>query len=175
MYTYRGVWLLLLAIGSHKFIIALCIGQQLVTNRVNKCLVIIYIATFSLTTILGAGAGQTHVTIDNSSSHVAGLAMLHSASSEEDAQGVGVTLMQGIATGSLLYVVFFEVIEKERAGRTSHSLQLVFTILGSITIVALKVLEDVMSREEEAGVRMMTSLSPANMSNPMSEIVFEES
>ena len=59
----RGVWLLLLAIGSHKFIIALCIGQQLVTNRVNKCLVIIYIATFSLTTILGAGAGQTQVTI----------------------------------------------------------------------------------------------------------------
>ena len=83
--------------------------------------------------------------------------------------------VQGIATGSLLYVVFFEVIEKERAGRTSHSLQLVFTILGSMTIVALKVLEDVMSREEEAGVRMMTSLSPANMSNPMSEIVFEES
>ena len=101
--------------------------------------------------------------------------MLHSASSEEDAQGVGVTLMQGIATGSLLYVVFFEVIEKERAGRTSHSLQLVFTILGSVTIIALKVLEDVMSREEEPGVRMMTSLSPANMSNPMSEIVFEES
>ena len=54
----RGVWMLLLAIGSHKFIIALCIGQQLVTNRVNKCLIITYIATFSLTTILGAGAGQ---------------------------------------------------------------------------------------------------------------------
>ena len=105
--------------------------------------------------------------------------MLHSASSEEDAQSVGVTLMQGIATGSLLYVVFFEVIEKERAGRTSHSLQLLFTILGSVTIIALKVLEDVMSREEEGetvtGVREMTSLSPANMSNPLSQIVFDES
>ena len=102
--------------------------------------------------------------------------MLHSASSEEDAQSVGVTLMQGIATGSLLYVVFFEVIEKERAGRTSHSLQLLFTILGSVTIIALKVLEDVMSREEDVtGVREMTSLSPANMSNPMSQIVFDES
>ena len=102
--------------------------------------------------------------------------MLHSASSEEDAQSVGVTLMQGIATGSLLYVVFFEVIEKERAGRTGHSLQLVFTILGSVTIIALKVLEDVMSREEDVtGVREMTSLSPANMSNPLSQIVFDES
>merc|ERR1719251_422115 len=99
--------------------------------------------------------------------------MAMTSSSEDDAKTVGITLMQGIATGSLLYVVFFEVIEKERAGRTSHSLQLVFTILGSVTIIALKVLEDVMSREEEPGVRMMTSLSPANMSNPMSEIVFE--
>ena len=35
--------------------------------------------------------------------------MLHSSSSEDDAQSVWVTLMQGIATGSLLYVVFFEV------------------------------------------------------------------
>ena len=105
--------------------------------------------------------------------------MLHSASGEEDAQSVGVTLMQGIATGSLLYVVFFEVIEKERAGRTSHSLQLVFAILGSVTIIALKVLEDVMSQEEEnvgvTGVRMMTSASPTNISNPMTQIVFDES
>ena len=65
--------------------------------------------------------------------------MLASASSEDDAQNVGITLMQGIATGSLLYVVFFEVIEKERAGRTSHAVQLIFIILGSATIVALKV------------------------------------
>ena len=50
--------MLLLAIGSHKFIIALCIGQQLVTNKVNKCLIVSYIMTFSLTTIIGAGAGK---------------------------------------------------------------------------------------------------------------------
>ena len=56
--SFRGVWLLLLAIGSHKFIIALCIGQQLVTNKVNKCLIVSYIMTFSLTTIIGAGAGK---------------------------------------------------------------------------------------------------------------------
>ena len=60
--------------------------------------------------------------------------------------------------------------------RPTHSLQLVFTILGSATIIGLKVLEDVMSQGEAGtGVRMMTSLSPANMSNPMSQIVFDES
>ena len=55
------MWLLLLAIGSHKFIIALCIGQQLVTNKVNRWLIVLYIATFSLTTIIGAGAGSGSV------------------------------------------------------------------------------------------------------------------
>ena len=81
-----------------------------------------------------------------------GMAMLHSSSSEDDAQNVGITLMQGIATGSLLYVVFFEVIEKERAGNTSHALQLVFIILGSLTIIGLKVLEDVLSQDEDSAV-----------------------
>ena len=102
--------------------------------------------------------------------------MLHSSSSEDDAQSVWVTLMQGIATGSLLYVVFFEVIEKERAGQTSHCLQLVFIILGSVTIIALKVLEDVMSHEEPVlEVKMASSASPANISNPISQILFDES
>ena len=64
------------------------------TNKVHRCLILLYILTFSLTTVAGAGAG---------------LAMLHSASSEEDAHNLAVTVMQGVATGSLLYVVFFEV------------------------------------------------------------------
>merc|ERR1711915_500497 len=132
--TERGVWLLLLAIGSHKFIIALCLGQQLVTSKVHWALILLYISTFSLTTVIGAGAGMV---------------MLHSSSTEEDAHSVGVTVMQGIATGSLLYVVFFEIIEKERAGKTNKLLQLLFIIFGSATIIALKVVEDLINNGEE--------------------------
>ena len=59
---------------------------------------------------------------------------------------LGVTVMQGIATGSLLYVVFFEIIEKERAvPQSSHHIQLIVIMLGSVTIIALKVVEDVVS------------------------------
>ena len=60
----------------------------------HSCLVTLYISVFSLTTVLGAGVG---------------MAMLHSAASQAEAHSVSVTVMQGIATGSLLYVVFFEV------------------------------------------------------------------
>ena len=48
----------------------------------------------------------------------AGMVMLHSSSTEEDAHSVGVTVMQGIATGSLLYVVFFEVYILRAVGGT---------------------------------------------------------
>ena len=75
------------------------------------------------------------------------MGMLRSSSTEEDAITLGVTVMQGIATGSLLYVVFFEIIEKERAAQSSHHIQLLVIMLGSATIIALKVLEDVVSGE----------------------------
>ena len=45
-------------------------------------------------------------------------------------------------------MTLLQVIEKERSGSgTSHGLQLVFIMLGSATIIALKVLEDVVSGE----------------------------
>ena len=76
------------------------------------------------------------------------MGMLHSASTEEDAISLGVTVMQGIATGSLLYVVFFEIIEKERAvAQSSHHIQLIVIMLGSATIIALKIVEDVISSD----------------------------
>ena len=43
--------------------------------------------------------------------------------SEAETQTVMVTVLQGLATGTLLYVVFFEVIEKERMKGTSGMVQ----------------------------------------------------
>ena len=43
--------------------------------------------------------------------------------SGEETQTVAVTVLQGLATGTLLYVVFFEVIEKERLKGTSGMVQ----------------------------------------------------
>ena len=43
--------------------------------------------------------------------------------SEAETQTVMVTVLQGLATGTLLYVVFFEVIEKERLKGTSGMVQ----------------------------------------------------
>ena len=92
----------------------------------HSCLVTLYISVFSLTTVLGAGVG---------------MAMLHSAASQAEAHSVSVTVMQGIATGSLLYVVFFEILEKERQKAVPGLLQVISMSLGFIFMVLLGLAE----------------------------------
>ena len=65
---------------------------------------VIFISTFSLISPIGAGIG---------------IAVSETVSSEADVQTSAVTVLQGLATGTLLYVVFFEVIEKERLKKTN--------------------------------------------------------
>ena len=57
--------------------------------------------------------------------------------SEAETQTVVVTVLQGLATGTLLYVVFFEVIEKERQKGTAGLLQITF-IIGSSQVMILR-------------------------------------
>ena len=76
--------------------------------QVRPYLCVIYVATFALISPLGAGIG---------------IAISETDTSESDIQSNLVTVLQGLATGTLLYVVFFEVIEKERQKGTNGILQ----------------------------------------------------
>ena len=55
-----------------------------------------------------------------------GILLSETVKSEAETQTVVVTVLQGLATGTLLYVVFFEVIEKERQKGTSGMIQVRF-------------------------------------------------
>ena len=122
-----SVWYLFFAIASHKFVISFCVGMQFVSsgkycnlfqksrssfNVVNiflskgikTVLTIAFIATFSIISPIGAGIG---------------IAVSETVTSEASLQTSAVTVLQGLATGTLLYVVFFEVIEKERLKKTN--------------------------------------------------------
>ena len=48
-----------------------------------------------------------------------GIALAETVSSESSLQSPLVTILQGLATGTLLYVAFFEVLEKERQSETN--------------------------------------------------------
>jgi zinc transporter 1/2/3 len=66
------------------------------------------VATFAFISPIGSGIG---------------IALAESITSEDSLQNNLVTVLQGLATGTLLYVVFFEIIEKERQKKTNGMLQ----------------------------------------------------
>lgn len=47
------VWYLFLAIATHKFVIAFCVGVELVSSKVRTLLVMVYIGTFAVVTPVG--------------------------------------------------------------------------------------------------------------------------
>lgn len=74
------------------------------TKGIKTVLNIAFIATFSVISPVGAGIG---------------IAISETVQDEASLQTSAVTVLQGLATGTLLYVVFFEVIEKERMKKTN--------------------------------------------------------
>jgi len=122
----RSVWLLFVAISAHKYVISFCISMQFVTSGLKPLLSIIYFSTFALISPVGAGIG---------------ILLSETVKSEAETQTVVVTVLQGLATGTLLYVVFFEVIEKERQKGTSGVVQVTFIILGFLCMLILESVE----------------------------------
>ncbi|XP_008487278.1 zinc transporter ZIP1-like, partial [Diaphorina citri] len=85
----NNVWYLFGAIATHKLVIAFCVGIELVSSRTKLPLVLVYVATFAIVTPLGIGLGI----------------VLSEEASGAEGNFVAVVL-QGMAAGTLLYVIF---------------------------------------------------------------------
>lgn len=53
---------------------------------------------------------------------------------------LAVAVLQGLAGGTIIYVVVFEVLERERSKNVSGLAQLLFVILGFCTLMAVELL-----------------------------------
>lgn len=91
------VWYLLTAITCHKVVLAGFIGVQLVVTRVQRNIAYMYVIAFALTSPIGI---------------VIGLYLSTRSPEDETLTMISVTL-QAMATGTLLYIVFFEVYAKQ--------------------------------------------------------------
>ncbi|KAJ8981534.1 hypothetical protein NQ317_006695 [Molorchus minor] len=91
-----NVWYMFGAVAAHKLVIAFCIGVELVTSGLKTIFVIIFIFTFAVVSPLGIGVG-----------------MIVTNTEETSANFVSV-ILQGMATGTLMYVVFFEILQGDR-------------------------------------------------------------
>ncbi|XP_008190957.1 zinc transporter ZIP1 [Tribolium castaneum] len=114
-----NVWYMFGAVSAHKLVIAFCIGIELVTSGMKTMLVVIYVFVFAVVSPLGIGIGIAVTEESESSTTVVSV------------------ILQGLASGTLLYVVFFEILREERkAGIKQYfSVLLGFIIMLGITLI----------------------------------------
>ena len=55
--SISSVWFLLFAISCHKYVISFCISLQFITSGVRPLISVIYVATFSFISPIGAAIG----------------------------------------------------------------------------------------------------------------------
>jgi zinc transporter 1/2/3 len=89
------VWYLFYAIAAHKFVIAFCVGLELISGGTKLVLTVVYMITFAMVTPLGIGIG---IIVTEGIGPPNSLAHLWT-----------VTVLQGMAGGTILYVTFCEV------------------------------------------------------------------
>ncbi|KAG7207375.1 hypothetical protein KM043_009036 [Ampulex compressa] len=106
------VWYMFAAVAAHKFVIAFCIGVELIASKTRRYLAVIYVCTFAIVSPLGIGTG-----------------MLLVGGGSAAASGPLAVILQGLASGTLLYVVFFEILQEHRSGLKQYLSILVGFIL----------------------------------------------
>lgn len=121
------VWYLCFAVAVHKSIIAFCIGVQMTTSGVKRSLIYAYMTTFSLVTPIGIAIGITLIeTTTKTSSH---------------GSSASAAILNGLAAGTLIYVVFFEILEKERQRKSNGLVQVLFIIAGFLVMITIQLIE----------------------------------
>lgn len=120
----RNVWYLFGAVSAHKYIISFCIGVEFLAAGTKRWLSIVYIFTFSFVSALGIGIG-----------------ILLVGGSGATAAGIYSVVLQGIACGTLVYVVFFEIWRQDNTGL----LQWACSLLGFTIMVSLETVVEIVS------------------------------
>lgn len=114
------VWYMLGAVSAHKLVLAFCVGVELMVTRTKKCLAITYILTFAAVSPIGIGIG-----------------ILVSGDGSDGYANVPAAILQGLASGTLLYVVFFEILSKDRSGLARYTAVLVgFCLMFGLTFLS---------------------------------------
>nr|CAD7202458.1 unnamed protein product [Timema douglasi] len=164
-----NVWYLFAAIATHKLVIAFCVGAELVSSRTKPALLLLYVATFAAVTPLGVGVGlllqeqeveleEVHLRGGRVENHLGkttpsspnrdsnlNLPVLGSRAQHDSRTSVLAVALQGMAGGTLMYVVFFEVLQRERSNTQSGVAQLIAIVAGFAVMFGLQIVSEYFS------------------------------
>lgn len=108
-----NMWYLFIAVATHKLVIAFCIGLELAWSNTRRIVLVMYVATFAVVTPVGIVIGMV-------------LVQCGSGGSVDGSPGRVAVILQGLAAGTLLYVVFFEVLARHKQSGFLHLLSIMF-------------------------------------------------
>jgi len=139
---HTSAWFLLLAFASHKWVIAGTVGLKWARSALRPLIAVLYMTIFCVVSPIGIGIGMA----------------ITDPGQQENVNSTGLIVVQGIATGSLLYVVFFEILEKERQKPVPGLLQVIGVSCGFIFMVLLGLAEVKGSGDEESLAALETEV-----------------
>lgn len=112
-----NVWYMFGSVAAHKVVIAFCIGVELMVHKTQSWLMLIYVFIYAIVSPLGIGVG-----------------ILLSNNGDNDGYLIASVILQGLASGTLLYVIFFEILAKHKEG----FVQYVAVVVGYFLMFGLK-------------------------------------
>lgn len=123
--TIKDVWFLFAAVTVHELAIMFCIGLEMLASSIRICIYVAYMVTLGLITPIGVAIGilVTEYFQDPTPFHT-----------------LIISILQGVAAGTLLYVTFLEVLERERRKPGNGLVKLLAVFLGFILLSALEAL-----------------------------------
>lgn len=126
-HTASGIWQVFAAISIHKTIIAFCLGLEVFKSEPNRpCRAFLWLCFFSLMSPMGIGLGI----------------FLTSGGVNDGARLLSSSILQGLASGTFLYVTFLELL-CVYIGHNSKGdfLSLFFSMTGFVLMTLVKLLD----------------------------------
>ncbi|XP_059609736.1 zinc transporter ZIP1-like [Phlebotomus argentipes] len=123
-----AVWYMFGAVAAHKLVLAFCVGVELVVTSTRHYLAAIYVITFAAVSPIGIGIGLAITSLNTTATGTA-------------------AVLQGIATGTLLYIVFFEILNRDRSG----ILKFLSTVIGFVLMLGLQLLSGHHHNQDDHG------------------------
>merc|ERR1712226_874474 len=109
----ENVWKLFAAIATHKFVITFCIGLELVGGNnqraISTCAYIIYMVTFILVSPFGIAIGIGISELSGVASNIKDSPLTDTIEASHQ-HHIIISVLQGLAAGTILYIVVFEVL-----------------------------------------------------------------
>lgn len=119
--SISNIWYLFTAISIHSATILFCIGLELLIARTKTSVILFNIVILSITSPFGV---------------LIGLAITLYADMNSTAKSLAVVLLEGLSAGTILYITFFEVLNREKARRVIILTRACF-ILAGFTLMAI--------------------------------------